>query len=222
MVEGNSQNPGCLGAILRIFGIRAASGPSADSLPYRMRDDFLSKAELSFYRVLHNAVDGRAVICPKVNLCDVFFVVRPNENMAARGRISQKHVDFLLCESDTLRPVLGLELDDSSHARQDRQQRDELVDSVFQAAGLPLLHIQVRSSYSVGEIAAQLAPFLRDSGRTVPVTPPVAVSSADGAPVCPKCGVQMVLRTAGRGARQGGQFYGCVNYPKCRETVQLG
>ena len=32
---------------------------------------------------------------------------------------------------------------------------------------------------------------------------------------CPKCGAQLVLRTAKRGANSGQQFYGCSNYPKC-------
>lgn len=34
--------------------------------------------------------------------------------------------------------------------------------------------------------------------------------------VCPRCGGELVLRTATRGANAGKQFYGCSNYPKCR------
>jgi ssDNA-binding Zn-finger/Zn-ribbon topoisomerase 1 len=37
--------------------------------------------------------------------------------------------------------------------------------------------------------------------------------------VCPKCGGPMVLRTATRGTNAGKQFYGCKNYPKCKEIV---
>ena len=36
--------------------------------------------------------------------------------------------------------------------------------------------------------------------------------------VCPKCGGQLVLRTARRGTNAGSQFYGCSNYPKCKYT----
>lgn len=36
---------------------------------------------------------------------------------------------------------------------------------------------------------------------------------------CPKCGAEMVLRTARRGANAGNQFWGCTNYPKCRATL---
>jgi hypothetical protein len=44
-----AQEPqGCLFAILRLFGIRLGGNVAAQELPYRMRDDFLSAAELSF------------------------------------------------------------------------------------------------------------------------------------------------------------------------------
>ncbi|BAF72445.1 conserved hypothetical protein [Sulfurovum sp. NBC37-1] len=39
--------------------------------------------------------------------------------------------------------------------------------------------------------------------------------------VCPKCGSELILRTAKKGTNAGNQFYGCSNYPKCRYTAQL-
>jgi len=38
---------------------------------------------------------------------------------------------------------------------------------------------------------------------------------------CPKCGAEMILRTAKRGANAGNQFWGCSNYPKCRQIVSI-
>lgn len=35
---------------------------------------------------------------------------------------------------------------------------------------------------------------------------------------CPKCGSEMILRTAKQGVNAGQQFYGCSRYPKCRGT----
>ncbi len=34
--------------------------------------------------------------------------------------------------------------------------------------------------------------------------------------ICPRCGSELVLRTAKRGAYAGEQFYGCSSFPKCR------
>jgi len=39
--------------------------------------------------------------------------------------------------------------------------------------------------------------------------------------LCPKCGSELVLRIAKKGANAGNQFYGCSNYPKCKYTAQV-
>ena len=38
-------------------------------------------------------------------------------------------------------------------------------------------------------------------------------------PSCPNCGNAMVRRTATRGANQGGMFWGCPKFPKCRGQI---
>jgi restriction system protein len=61
--------------------------------------------------------------------------------------------------------------------------------------------------------SAALRPV--DSMSEIGITTPKA-------PVCPKCKVSMVLRTAKRGANVGSSFWGCAQYPKCRQTVGIG
>ena len=39
--------------------------------------------------------------------------------------------------------------------------------------------------------------------------------------VCPRCGGTLVIRTAAKESRQGKQFLGCSNYPKCRYIENL-
>ena len=214
----DAEPKGCLAAILRLIGI-TLGGPQEVGLdlPYRQRDDFLSAAELSFYRVLATALGNRVVVCPKVNLADVFFVVRPNENQSYRNKIDRKHVDFLLCDPGTMKPQCGLELDDSSHARRDRQDRDEFVDDVFEVAGLPLVRVPAQSAYSPAGLLALIEPHL-SGGPVVRSLPPAVQLS--GSPICPKCGVPMVERVAKKGQNAGQTFFGCPNYPKCREIVQ--
>lgn len=41
-------------------------------------------------------------------------------------------------------------------------------------------------------------------------------------PLCPRCQIPMVLRTARRGPREGQQFYGCANFPRCRQVRGVG
>jgi hypothetical protein len=90
----------------------------------------------------------RAVICPKVRLGDVFFVVDFKENLPHYFRIAEKHVDFLLCNPQTIKPIVGIELDDEGHQQRDRKERDKFIKKVFEAAGLPLVHIPVQPRYN--------------------------------------------------------------------------
>lgn len=61
--------------------------------------------------------------------------------------------------------------------------------------------------------------------KGVQVNPPPKVSMVESQqssePTCPNCGIPMVLRTAGKGANVGNQFWGCRNYPRCKQTLKL-
>ena len=232
MTNPDNQKQGCLTSILRLFRIESPRSRTssvdetrdiAEVLPYRTRDDFLSPTELSFYHVLDSIVGNRVVICPKVGLAEIFFVIRPNENQSYRNRIIQKHLDFLLCDPKSMRPILGIELNDSSHTRSDRKIRDEFVVKVFKAAKLPLLRGPAQYAYNTNQLSEQLDKYLGIQSDT-PVHPAdTSPSKAENVspPFCSKCGVPMVVRTVARGEHQGKQFYGCPNYPKCRVILPL-
>lgn len=215
-----SEPQGCLAKLLSLIGITLAEPTDAGrELPYRLRDDFLSPAEYSFYRVLVSAIGDRTVVCPKVNLADVFFVARPQDNQRYRNKIDRKHVDFLLCEPTTMRPLCGVELDDSSHARRDRQERDVFVDEVFRVAGLPLLRVPAQSGYNPASLRSLVEQHLQKGAAAPPQEPAATGATTSNVPMCPKCGVPMVARTAKKGPGAGQTFYGCANYPRCREIA---
>jgi predicted RNA-binding Zn-ribbon protein involved in translation (DUF1610 family) len=190
--------------------------PTEIKYPYFVRDDFLTPAELNFYRVLKSAVSDQALIFTKVNLGDLFYAKSSDygEYRTYTNKIDRKHVDFILCDPATVQPILGIELDDKSHQRQDRQERDEFVENIFACAKLPLARIPVKQSYSVTELNSLLQQY-KLGKETVDAKPTIAQTSKP-APRCPKCGSEMVLRTAKSGANQGGKFWGCSNYPQCR------
>ena len=217
MTASANEKSGCL-SILLPFLERSKKKSTSETLPYRLRDDFLSPAEFSFYKVLSSVVGTRLTIQSKVRLADIFFVARPNENVAFFNRIAQKHIDFLVCDSVTMKPLFGVELDDSSHKRNDRQEREEFVENVCKVTGLPLLRLPVQREYNSREISVQIAPFLKDKvGVSAPPSQPEIDKQVGSVPLCPKCGIPMVLRTVAQGEHKGKQFYGCQNYPRCRE-----
>lgn len=47
----------------------------------------------------------------------------------------------------------------------------------------------------------------------------VALDGDYRTPTCPQCDIKMVLRESKNGKNAGGQFWGCVKYPRCRQTL---
>jgi hypothetical protein len=126
--------------------------------------------------------------------------------------VDRKHVDFLLCDPRTMRPLIGLELDDRSHQRSDRQERDEFVEQVFAAARLPQVRVPAKWAYHPQEMNS----LIREKAG-LSAAPPTSASgparqeqTSATAPSCPKCGAETVLRTARSGANRGKQFWGVL------------
>lgn len=127
------------------------------------------------------------------------------------GKIAQKHVDFLLCEPNTMKPLCGIELDDISHTNKKTSERDLFIEKVYKDANLEL--IRLSSKYTYQEIGIALTGVF-NGPKGIPV-----VQNNNETVLCPKCSVPMVLRKSSRGQNAGSEFYGCSNYPQCKQVV---
>jgi very-short-patch-repair endonuclease len=125
-------------------------------------DSLLTTTEQKFYEALDVAVDGRLLILSKIRVADLFNV--SSKSRSARQKVfwsvACKHVDFALVEADILRPVAAIELDDASHRRADREERDRLLDNLFEKAGLPLLRFPTAMTYDPRVIQARIDRML--------------------------------------------------------------
>ena len=139
-----SNNPGCFGLILRIFGFEEHD----PSLPYTLRESILTANEQAFYRELLKVTGDKLDVFTKVRVSDIFHVQGGKGYQAALNRINSKHIDFLLCQPGSGKPVLAIELDDRSHNRASRRQRDEFINRLFEECGnVPLLRIKTMMRY---------------------------------------------------------------------------
>ncbi len=131
--------------------LRMWSGPGR--MPYRARPALVTKAELRFYKALQKAVQDDWEIFAMVRVADL---LRVEANVGKKrkwlNKILAKHVDFVLCDPGSLEPQLAIELDDASHQRADRVERDIFMNEAFESAGLPLLRVPVEKSYRAREV----------------------------------------------------------------------
>jgi hypothetical protein len=180
-----------------------------DETPYCVKDNFLTKPEMTFYIALREAVSPKVTICPKVGLKDIFFISDKEQRNKYWPKISQKHVDFLLCNPETMQPICGIELDDSSHSTQKAKERDATKDKAFQDAKLPLVRIKTKASYTSEDIILAVGTYINGTLPALAETEP---------PICPKCQIPMVMRTK---QKTGEPFWGCPNFPNCKNSVSI-
>jgi len=143
---------------LSVF-VKALSKSSKPRGNYVLNSSLVTPAERSFLGCLDSVLPSGVRIFAKVRLADLFSVEDNGDRASWRSdfnRISNKHIDFLLCSASDLSPLVAIELDDKSHAQRDRQQRDEFLDSLFAASKIRLLRLKVQRSYSTGELAKKL------------------------------------------------------------------
>lgn len=109
---------------------------------YRRRKMVMTKAEAQCFRILLEITNGKYYVFPQLHLPSILDHRVNNQKWGgAFHHISQKSVDFVLCDIDALQPRLAIELDDWSHERPTRQARDKEVERILEEAGMPLLRI---------------------------------------------------------------------------------
>jgi hypothetical protein len=150
-----------LGCVIVLIWVFRGSGNPAVYLS--VVDSLLTPAEKLFYEQLDLVIDGRLQILCKVRLADLIEVEsrQSEERNRVFRRIASKHVDFVLAEPGNLVPVLAIELDDSSHERADRRERDEYVEELFETVRFPLLRIKASASYNRRALVDALEQALR-------------------------------------------------------------
>ena len=101
----------------------------------------MTPSELSFYKTLHEAING-CVIIPQAHL-SMFLdhEIKEQNWKAAFARINGKSVDFLICTND-MKPLIAIELDDNTHNQPDRKTRDDFVNSIIANTNMPLLRFK--------------------------------------------------------------------------------
>jgi hypothetical protein len=136
---------------------------SSEPPQYRKRDYLFTYRERVFYTALLEEVGTEYQIFAKVRLGDIVWLANEPENRKFyNNQIQCKHVDFLLCDKGVQRPLLAIELDDSSHDKYDRRESDEFKERLFAETGLPLLRVMVQQTYPKGEIRQQIRGKLHE------------------------------------------------------------
>ncbi len=210
---------------------------SPQSFPYEKQTKLLTPAERSFFGVLDQAVGDSYRIFAKVRLADLFKVragLDSKDRLRAFNKISAKHIDFVICDPNSIEVLAAIELDDKSHAHAKRQIRDEFVNRVFDGAGVPLGRVPAKRGYALVDVYGVLSQLL-DPGIEADLEETEADFSfgnehsiqdnssrikyvTKSKPLCPSCGNSMEEKLV---ENSEDKLWVCSKAPVCSETLPI-
>jgi len=125
---------------------------------YSAKPSLLTEAERTFLYALDQALPPNTRVFVQVALSAIVSTRQGSESrQRSWNRIAQKVADFVVCDQ-WCKPLVVIELDDSSHKKTKRAARDELLDSILGNVGLRLLHVRAAGNYDVSALRAELLP----------------------------------------------------------------
>lgn len=144
-----------IGLVILFFALKKRKSPKANidreeenaekkDLPiqgaYEKRWLFSYNEKYAYKRLKEIADQMGYTVFTKVRLLDLLEPVKNNPKYKTYFyKVQAKHVDFVLCDNN-LNAQHIIELDDSSHDRKDRKERDEFVDAVLKSVGYNIIH----------------------------------------------------------------------------------
>jgi hypothetical protein len=163
----------------RLQSEKRAAQKTNSALPYRARPSLLTPTEREFHAALYPLVRDHWHLYAKVRMEDIIEVQPGLERKAAygyRSRIKSRHLDFILCDKESLEVLMCIELDDSSHQRRSRKEIDDFKDQAMAAAGITLTRVPVQASYSKEYLTGL---FFEDDDTAEPAEPTPSQASED-------------------------------------------
>lgn len=128
--------------------------------PYYVTKPLSKMEQVLYFRLVEALPDF--IILAQVPLTS-FISIRKNEHWQKQfNQISRKSVDYVIC-TKSFSVVAAIELDDSTHEREDRKKSDAIKDIVFKQLGIELLRVHPTQLPEVDALRSTFNVFLEHS-----------------------------------------------------------
>lgn len=123
---------------------------------YEKNDYLLTKNELKFYRILKQITNkmGYSLFCQVA-----LYEILKSKNYKDFNKIKSKSIDFVITQ-ENCKILLCIELDDSSHEKGKRIERDNFINKLFADLNVKLLRIPVQNFYNMEELENKIKESL--------------------------------------------------------------
>ena len=133
---------------------------------YKPRIYITTLNELKFYNVLLEiAKELDLILFAQVSLYSIISVnERLNKSNQQKyfNKISRKSIDFVMVNKENCKIKLCIELDDTTHLKNQRKERDNFINELFEELNIPLLRYPCYNIYYKNTLKEKIIEKIRD------------------------------------------------------------
>ena len=185
-------------AATNVVSLTSARSVREPEIRFSARDALFDEIHRNFLLVLEQVLDNRFRVFVHVPLSDFLRVETGNIDLRQRA------VSFLVCDRDKLRIACGIMLQGTSPTE---VSHFKFLEDAFGQIEKPLVTFPMLTDYSHREVSETISDALKASLKTR---------------TCPKCGGDMIVRKATKGANAGKSFWVCKDFPSCKGILRVG
>ena len=121
---------------------------------YRLKDALLTRTEIKYYNVLKTWFGEDYLVLPQINLASVI----EKDGSGYRTELF-RNADFGIFDYN-FRPILLIEINDNTHLKADRMERDEKVAVICKKAHIPLVTFWTKDGFDERKIYSTVKKYL--------------------------------------------------------------
>lgn len=147
-----------------------STNETSEAIPsYKPRAGFLTSQEIALYNTLHEIFDDNNEVLVKVSLAKLVAIPGADRRYLAHWRrVQRRSLDFLICSSCPIVPVLAIKMETEAESKKRRERGQDIVDTVLKDIGLPLLRLRARDKHKAKDLAKQISFLLEETIETRP------------------------------------------------------
>lgn len=134
---------------------------------YKPKKYVISLTEKNFYTILLEiAKELDLILLTQVSLYNIIIPRETKYKNVAFNKIRSKSIDFVLVSKKDCRIRLCIELDDYTHNRKDRIERDTFINELFKSLNINLIRIKTSNYYNKEVIKQKIEENIKENYYT--------------------------------------------------------
>lgn len=118
-----------------------------------LRKSYCTEEEMKFLEALHRALPRDCIAFPHVG---VTKLIEPKNNMNDYKTVQDKFVDVCIFLRKEMKPILVIDLFQSSPVAQQLKKFDDNINNVLNVAKIPVMHKQIQNAYNLDDLLVEV------------------------------------------------------------------